>query len=272
MKISNGNVALNVEISGNPDGPAVLMAHSLGCNLRMWDPQLAVLEPRYRVVRLDMRGHGMSDVPAGPYTLEELADDVIAVMDALNIEQAHWVGLSVGGMIGQSLLLRFPDRFASAALCDTASYQPAAAAPIWEARVKAVESEGLGSIVDATMQRWFTEQFLASGNPAADAVRAQLEATSDAGYVACCHAIMKLNYIDQLSAINIPVSLIVGAEDIATPVVGSEEMHAKLPNSTLHILKDASHISNVEQAAEFNAVLMKFLNAQPAKTPASVVV
>jgi len=164
-------------------------------------------------------------------------------------------------MIGQSLLLRYAERFISATLADTASAQPPAAGPIWDARINAVETDGLNSIVDETMQRWFTPAGLQSGGPGIDAVKAQLEATSDEGYVACCHAIMKLNYIDQLPKINTPVSLIVGAEDIATPVSGSEAMHAQLPNSELNIIDGASHISNVEQADMFNKTLLKFLNS-----------
>lgn len=261
MNINNGSTRINFEVSGNTSGPVVVMAHSLGCNLHMWDAQMPALEPIYHIVRLDMRGHGQSDVPPGPYTLDELADDVIAVMDSQQIDKAHWVGLSVGGMIGQSLLLRYPNRFISAALCDTASAQPDAAGPIWDARIKAVETDGLGSIVDATMERWFTPAARASGSSAVNAVRAQLAGTSDEGYVACCHAIMKLNYIDQLSKINVPVSLIVGAEDMATPVSGSEAMQIRLPNSQLNVLQNAAHISNVEQVDAFNEVLLAFLKS-----------
>ncbi len=262
MKVKNGAVQLNIECSGNKSGPVVLMAHSLGCNLHMWDAQMPVLETDYWVVRLDMRGHGLSDVPSGPYTLDQLADDVIAVMDELHIQKAHWVGLSVGGMIGQSLLLRFPDRFHSAVLCDTASSQPEGAGAIWDARIKAVASEGLSSIVDTTMQRWFTASFLETGKIEAEAVRTQLATTSDAGYIACSQAIMNLNYIDRLSEINTPICLMVGVDDIATPVTGSEAMHSRLNNSQLHVLKNAAHISNVEQADEFNAILIAFLESQ----------
>ncbi len=260
MKISTGQHELNFECSGNENGPTIVMAHSLGCNFHMWDPQMPVLEPDYKIIRLDMRGHGQSDTPPGPYTLDELADDVIAVLDSQRVQKAHWVGLSVGGMIGQSLLIRYPERFLSATLCDTASAQAAAAGPIWDARIAAVENNGLGSIVDATMERWFTPGALSAGGADIDAVRAQLESTSDDGYVACCHAIMKLNYIDQLSTINIPVSLIVGAEDIATPVAGSQAMHDRLPNSELNIIDNASHISNVEQPEAFNNILARFLS------------
>lgn len=261
MKIDTGKLQLNIESSGNPEGPVVLMAHSLGCNLRMWDPQMAVLEPDYRVIRLDMRGHGASDVPAGPYSLELLADDVIDVMDHLDVPAAHWVGLSIGGMIGQSLLLRYPDRFLSAVLCDTGSVLPEGAQQVWQERLEQVESNGLGSIVDSTLERWFTPEYLEAGHAASQAVKAQLAATADAGYIACCQAIMQLNFIDRLSEIKTPVSIVVGAQDFATPVAASEAINSRIANSQLTVLQNASHISNVEQADAFNAVLLSFLKA-----------
>ncbi len=259
MKIDIGSFGINIEVSGNPEGPLVMMAHSLGCSLRMWDPQMALLEPDFHVVRLDMRGHGLSDAPEGPYTLDELADDVIAVMDKQGIKQAHWVGLSIGGMFGQSLLLRYPERFLLAVLCDTMSALPQGAMDVWRQRIAKVESDGLGSIKQATLARWFTADFLATGNPAIDAVGAQIDQATDVGYLACSRAITGLNFIDLLSGINTRTLLIVGAEDMATPVSASEAMHERLPNSELVILENASHISNVEQTDAFNAALGPFL-------------
>lgn len=261
MKIDIGDFAINVEISGNENGPVVMMAHSLACNLRMWDPQMPVLEANYKVVRLDMRGHGLSDAPSGPYTMDELADDVIAVMDNLKINRAHWVGLSIGGMFGQSLLLRYPSRFISAVLCDTMSVLPEGAGPIWDERIGKVKKDGLASISEATMERWFTAAYLKSNPPECDVVREQIAVATDAGYLACCSAIMGLNYIERLSEITTPVLLIVGAQDMATPVAGSEAMHERIPDSDLVVLDDASHISNVEQADAFNAAMVPFLDA-----------
>lgn len=261
MKIDIGNGVINIEVSGADSKPVVMMSHSLGCSLHMWDPQMDALARDYKVVRLDMRGHGLSDVTAGPYTLDGLADDVIAVMDQLNIDKAHWVGLSIGGMIGQSLLLRYPDRFLKAVLCDTSSVVPSSALPTWNERIEKVNAAGLESIADATMERWFTQGFLASSNPACETIRSQFVQTSDAGYVACCHAIMQLNYIERLSEIKTPVCLVVGAEDVATPVAASEAIHERIAGSELHILDNASHLSNVEQTEEFNAKLLPFLAA-----------
>jgi len=198
-----GDFAVNVETSGNENGPVVMMGHSLGCSGRMWDPQMSVLEPDYKVVRLDMRGHGLSDQPDGPYTLESLADDVIAVMDELSINRAHWVGLSIGGMYGQSLLLRYPSRFISAVLCDTMSVLPSGGMQLWEDRLAKIDADGLPSIAEATMERWFTAPYLsdASNKAACDAVRAQLAQATQGGYVSCCRAIMGLDYTERLSEI-----------------------------------------------------------------------
>ena len=265
MKINIGKCDINIQSSGNTAGPVLVMAHSLGCNLHMWDPQMALLETDFHVLRLDMRGHGLSDTPDGPYTIDELADDVIAVMDQQGITQAHWVGLSIGGMIGQSLLLRYPQRFLSAVLCDTMSALPDGADKLWRDRIAKVENDGLQSIKQATLERWFTSSFLSSAHDDAtiqksvDGVAAQLDQATDAGYVACSHAIAKLDYIDRLSSINTRVLLIVGADDSATPVTASEQMHERLPDSELVVLESAGHISNVEQKDAFNAALGPFL-------------
>jgi 3-oxoadipate enol-lactonase len=261
MKLDISPASINVAISGNKNGPMVLMAHSLGCDLHMWDPQMDVLEKDYHVVRLDMRGHGASETSPGPYTLEALADDVIAVMDELSIAETHWVGLSIGGMIGQSLLLRYPDRFISATLCDTSSIVPGSALSAWAERVNKVETEGLESIADATMERWFTADFRASAQPAVEKIRTQFIATSDAGYIACCRAIMQLNYTEQLTKIETPTCVIVGSDDIATPVAASETIHKRISGSTLHVLDNAAHLSNIEQNEIFNRILTEFLQS-----------
>lgn len=261
MKINVNGVGINFEESGNPDGHPVVMGHSLGCSLRMWDPQMAVLEPDYRVIRLDMRGHGDSDAPAGPYTMDQLADDVIGVMDQLGIEKAHWVGLSIGGMYGQSLLLRYPERFTSAALCDTASFMPPPAIDAWDERIGIIKAGGLKSILDMTMERWFTKPFIAANSPEFQSVRAQMERADLDGYIGCVDAIKGLNFIERLPEISHPVLLIVGREDGATPVEASEAIHERIQDSDLVILEDASHISNVEKAGEFNNALTGFLSA-----------
>jgi len=262
MKIDINGVGINIEESGNPGGHPVIMGHSLGCSLRMWDPQMAVLEPHYRIVRIDMRGHGDSDAPAGPYTLDQLADDVIGVMDHLGIETAHWVGLSIGGMYGQSLLLRYPDRFTCAALCDTASFMPEPAIAAWDDRIKIIRKGGLEAILDLTMERWFTPAYIAGNSDEFQSVRAQMQRADLDGYIGCVDAIKGLNFIERLPEISHPVLLIVGREDEATPVSASEAMHERIQDSDLLVLENASHISNVEKASEFNDALVNFLGQQ----------
>ncbi len=270
MKVKTATGEINIDVSGTQGKPVVVMTHSLGCNLHMWDPQMDLLQNDFHVVRLDMRGHGLSDVTPGPYTLETLGDDAIAVMDELSLDRVHWVGLSIGGMIGQGVLLRYPERFLSATLCDTSSVVPSTGLDLWHERIAKVEGEGLASIADATMERWFTSAFLASTDivdqKTVEHVRAQFTGTADAGYVACCHAIMKLNYTDRLANIKTPTCVIVGEQDQATPVEASQTIHNNIKGSELHILENASHIANVEQTDAFNAALMPFLrkHANPA--------
>lgn len=262
MKIKINNHQLNVVESGNKAGPAVVMGHSLACSHMMWDPQMPVLEDDYRVVRIDMRGHGASDAVAGPYSLDDLADDVIGVMDALDIKRAHWVGLSIGGMYGQNLLLRYANRFDSAVLADTMSQMPDAAQSMWDERIKMVTENGMDAVVDATMERWFTEEYRAAAAPGLAAIREQILSTSVEGFVGCCHAIRGLNNLERLPEIEHPVSVIVGEQDMGTPVSANEAIHDRIGGSELTIIENAAHISNVEQAKIFNDTLMTFLNSQ----------
>jgi 3-oxoadipate enol-lactonase len=185
-------------------------------------------------------------------------------MDALAIERAHWVGLSIGGMYGQSLLLRYPQRFHCAVLCDTTSDIPDAMQSVWEERIRLVRDKGLDAIVDATMQRWFTPDYIAANSPAFQAIRRQVLSTDPDGYISCCRAIQGLHYLERLSEIEHPVAVIVGAQDMGTPVSASEAIHQRIANSELAIIDNAAHISNVEQSDEFNKVLTRFLTAQTA--------
>ena len=267
MKIEHGDVTLNVEISGPEQAQPLLMAHSLGCDHRMWAPQVAALQPQFRLIQLDMRGHGLSSVTDQPFSLDDLADDVIAVMDALNLQQAHWLGLSIGGMIGQSLLLRHPQRIQQAMLCDTAAALPDGAGAVWQQRIDQVQQHGLGSIMSTTLERWFTPAFLEAENTdaavaaALRGIREQLSTTTDAGYCACSHAITGLNYLPELHRVKHTVALVVGAEDQSTPVAASEQIAAVIEGSTLSVLEQASHIANVEQASAFNRLVLDFFTS-----------
>ena len=251
---------MNYEVSGNSEGPVVAMSHSLGSSGIMWKTQLPLLEPHYQVIRIDTRGHGGSSAPEGEYDMDELVADVIGVLDALDVDKFHWVGLSMGGMIGQGLGIYHPDRLLSLCLCDTMARIPEDLLPVWVNRLKTCREHGMESMVDSAMERWFTENYR-RGEPTKEylEVEEQILNTPLAGYIGCCHAIMNFNYLDRLETIRTPTHIIVGDQDFATPVSESRAMHERIPGSTLEIIPGAAHFSNVEQSEIFDKSLSAFL-------------
>lgn len=258
MKLKANGIDINYEIEG--DGPVVTFSHSLACNLSMWDEQVRALKGRYRVLRFDTRGHGQSGAPAGAYSLEQLSDDLKALLDGLGITATHFVGLSMGGMIGQVFALKHPAMVQSLVLCDTTSRYPTAAAPIWEDRIKAVGAKGMEPMVAPTLERWFTAPFRARRRDLMERVGTMIRSTPAPGYIGCCHAIPKINVTERLRDVRCPALVIVGEEDPGTPVEMARDIHAALPAAELAILSRASHLSNLEQPEEFNRVLGGFLD------------
>lgn len=259
MKVNVNGIGVNYTLDGPPQAPVVTLSHSLATDLSMWDPQMATLTARYRVLRYDTRGHGGTDAPAGPYTLDQLATDAKALLSALGIPRTHWIGLSMGGMIGQTLALGSPGLFASLSLCDTSSRIPAEAKPLWVERIKTAQTQGMEPLVEPTINRWFTAPFVAAHKDLVDRVRAMIRATKPAGYAGCCHAISALDLTDKLAAIKLPTLIVVGEEDQGTPVAASRTMHEKIAGSDLVIIKSASHLSNVEQPTEFTRAITALL-------------
>jgi len=259
MLIKANGIQMNYELSGKKDGPFVILSHSLGSSLAMWNPQMKPLEPHFQVLRYDIRGHGKSEAPPGAYTLELLGEDAVALLDVLEIEKVHWVGLSMGGMIGQSVALNYPKRLRSLALCDTSAAIAPEAQPIWQERIDAVREKGVESQLEPTMERWFTPTFLNLNPNMLGVIRKEFLATPAQGYLGCIYAIRKLNYLDRLSIIKIPTLIMVGEDDPGTPVSASEAMHQRIPSSKLVIIKSARHLSSVEQPEAFNTNLLTFL-------------
>jgi len=259
MRIKANSTQMNYELSGKKGAPVVVLSHSVSSSLLMWNPQMEALNTHFQVLRYDIRGHGGSDAPSGAYTLELLENDAIKLLDALGIDQVHFVGLSMGGMIGQGLALNYSHRLKSLVLCDTASIVPAEAQPIWQERIDKTREKGMAALLDETMERWFTPAFLRKGSPMLDIIRKQILATPVKGYIGCAEAIRKLNYLDQLSRIKIPTLITVGEDDPGTPVSASEAMHKRISNSKLVILPSSRHLSNVEQANLFNVTLLEYL-------------
>ena len=259
MFVMANGIRIHYELSGRKDGSVVILSHSLASSLKMWEPQMEMLESHFRVLRYDTRGHGKSEATPAPYTLEFLGEDALGLLDALNIEQVHWVGLSMGGMIGQSIALNHPHRLLSLALCDTAAIIPAEAQPVWDERIEGVRKIGMKSQFETTMERWFTPSFLSLNLPILALIKEEYLATPAEGYIGCAGAIRKLNYLSRLSEINLPTFIMVGGDDPATPVSASKAIHEHIKKSSLVILPSTRHLSNVEQPRVFNENLVEFL-------------
>ena len=257
MKVKANGIDINYEIEGS--GPWLTMSHSLACNLHMWDPQMAALTQRFKVLRYDTRGHGQSSAPAGEYTLEQLADDVKGLLDALGIKQTHWAGLSMGGMIGQAFALRYPGVFQSMVLADTTSRRPPDAAKMWSERIQNAQTKGMDALVAGTLERWFTEPYRKARKDVMERIGNDIRATPVAGFVGCCQAISKIDLTDRLKEVKCPTLVMVGEQDMGTPVDAARAIHQNLPGSELKVIASAAHLSNIEQADEFNKAMTAFL-------------
>jgi 3-oxoadipate enol-lactonase len=262
MLIEVNGIHINYELLSKADAPVVMLSHSLACSMVMWNPQLAVLQPHFQVLRYDMRGHGDSEATEGAYTLDQLAADAIGLLDTLKIDTVHFVGLSIGGMIGQCLALNYADRLQSLTLCDTAPIIPDEAKPLFQERMHEARTKGMQGLVQGTLERWFTKSYLKQNPPEVNLIRHQILTTSVAGYLGCSEAILGLNYLDRLSKIKLPTRIIVGEDDPGTPVEASKAIQEHISHSKLVILPSAAHLSNIEQAEAFNTTLMEFLRAQ----------
>ena len=260
-QIRAGGLHVHYRLDGPEGAPLVTLSHSLAAHLGMWRPQVDALVRRYRILRYDVRGHGGTAAPDGPYTLEQLSADLAALLDALGIERTHLVGLSMGGMIGQLLALREPGRLVSLVLAETlAVYRPEARA-MWQERIDAASGpDGMEPLVEPTLTRWFTAPFKASRPKVMEEVAAMIGATPPRGFIGCCRALMELDLIGRLPEIRLPTLVVVGRQDPTTPVAGAEAIADAIPGARLVVIEDAAHISNLEQPETFNAALLSFLD------------
>jgi 3-oxoadipate enol-lactonase / 4-carboxymuconolactone decarboxylase len=256
-----GGLRQYYRIDGNDDKPVLMFLHSLGCDHTQWDAQAADLEPHFRVLRCDLRGHGASDAPAGDYTIELLARDALALADALGVERFSLCGLSLGGMIAQWIAARAPGRVAHVILANTSSRYPDPG-PL-EARRKMVLEEGMAAVEETVMQRFFTPENLAANPPAVAGIRRVLLATSPAGYAGCVAAVRDMDHSSLLGEIRAPVTVVVGDRDVSTPWQGhGEVLAAGIPHARV-IRLPAAHLSNLERPRSFTSALERFLTAQP---------
>ena len=238
-------VAVHARVTGRDGGPVVVLSNSLGTTYRMWDAQLGALEQRFRVIRYDTRGHGASPVPDGPYAIDDLADDLVALLDRLGVERTHVVGLSLGGMTAMRVAARHPERVDRLVLLCTGAQLPPASN--WTDRAAAVRAHGSGAVAEAVVQRWFTPAFLTAHPDVRSASEAMVAATPAEGYAGCCEAIATLDLHDDLASITAPTLAIAGADDPATPPARLDEIAAGVKNGRLLVVSRAAHLANAEQ-------------------------
>lgn len=246
-------VELHWVADGPPDAPVLVLAGSLGSTLDMWRPQVGPLSERFRLLRVDHRGHGGSPVPPGPYRMADLAADVVALLDRLGLERVAWCGLSLGGMVGMYLASEYPERIGALTLCCSSAYFPDATP--WRDRIAAVADGGTGPIAEAVVARWFTPTWAAAHPDVVAETQAMVAGTPDAGYLACCQAIEVWDHRDRLPAISAPTLVIGGSQDPSTPI----EPHTRtiadgIPGARLEIL-DAAHLATIERSAEATALI-----------------
>jgi 3-oxoadipate enol-lactonase len=257
MPFAQGQGArIHYEIEGPADGPVLLLSNSLGTDLGMWSPQMPSLAARYRVLRYDSRGHGRSEAPEGPYTIDMLGQDAVAVLDAAGVERALFCGLSKGGMVGQWLGVNAPDRVGRLVLANTAAF--IGAPEVWNQRIETVRAQGMAAIVPGVIDRWFTKPFQERAPDSVARIRDMLLATDPGGYTACCAAVRDMDQRQAISAIRVPTLVIAGRHDLATSPEQGRLIAETVPGARFLEL-DAAHLSNIEAEAAFTHALLDFL-------------
>ena len=249
---------LDVRYQVSGSGPWVTLSHSLACRYEMWDEEIARLSKRFTVLAYDSRGHGHTSAPYGPYTLDQIADDIKAMYDALGIKSSHWIGLSMGGVFGLHTALRYPGLFDSMVLADTSSRLSPEGIAAFQDRVDKVLAGGMEAMVVPTLQRWFKDSFRAENPGRTKRIAGWIRTTPIDGYVGVSAAIPTIDVTSRLGEIKVPCLVLVGADDIAMPLVFSETLVKHLPDAELVVIPGAGHLSNIEQPEAFNEALKKF--------------
>lgn len=254
-----GGAKLHFEVSGRNHSPPLLLLNGLGTDLEMWRDQTAALERYFRVIRYDVQGHGKSTVaepPPATRSIDDLATDALAVLDAARAERAHWCGLSLGGMTAMAAAVRAPQRVLRLVLANTSAYLPPT--DMWNARIATVQQQGMEPIAAATAERWFTPEYRAASPEQVERLVQMVRATQPQGYIEGCIAVRDMDLREVIGQISAPTLVIAGTRDVATPIEHAEGLTARIGNADMVVL-DASHLSNVEQATDFNEAVLGFL-------------
>lgn len=257
IRLAFDDVTFRVTYEGPKGAPPILFSNSLGASLEMWDAQAAHFEQTHRVIRYDVRGHGETSATPGPYSLAQLAQDALRVLDGLHIHKADWVGCSMGGMVGQWLLTHHRERIGKAVLGNTAAFMGPPATD-WNARIRMAYSKGMDPIAEAMKPRWFTKRFNESHADEVSRVTDMVRKASPAGYAGCCAAIRDMDQRESIKGITNPVLVLIGAEDPATSPAMGEIMARNIPGARKVILP-AAHISNCEVPDAYNRAVAAFL-------------
>jgi 3-oxoadipate enol-lactonase len=255
MFVRADDLVAHVQVAGPAGAPALLMLHSLGTSLHVWDAQADALAARYRVIRPDLRGHGLTGVPPGPYTLDMLAADVLAVLDTLGVAAAHVAGLSIGGAVAQSLATLAPARVRSLVLCDTALAFPPPA--LWRERAALARAQGMEPLVQPVLARWVTADF--QDAPEAEGLRTMLRRTAPEGYAGAAEALAAADLTAATSRLRLPALVLVGAHDAATPMASAQALQAAIPGAQLVVLPGVAHIPTVQRPDDVTAAMAGFL-------------
>ncbi|MGC1627583.1 MAG: 3-oxoadipate enol-lactonase [Candidatus Acidiferrales bacterium] len=260
--IDANGTQFNYQIDGPDRAPVVVLSNSLGTTLSMWDSQVPTLSQKFRVLRYDMRGHGLTPVTPGPYTIEGLARDVIGLLDALTIERAHFCGISVGGALGQWLGVNAADHLNRLVLSNTAAR--IGTQDGWNARIKTVREGGMASVADAVVSRWFTDGFVKKSPAVVEATRQMLLRTPPEGYVATCAALREMDQRETVARVSVRTLVIAGAHDAVTTPVDAHFLVDRI-HAAQHVELNSAHLSNIEDAEAFTTALINFLTQQEGK-------
>ncbi len=253
--------ALHHALDGLAAGTPLLLLGSLGTTLAMWEPQRQALAERRRLIRADHRGHGGSPVPDGPYTIEDLGGDALALLDRLGVRRASYCGLSLGGMVGMWLAAHAPERIDRLVLLCTSAHPPNAGAYL--ERAAAVRAAGSPRVVaDSVVERWFTPALASERPDVVAAHRAMIAATPAEGYAGCCEAIAALDLRDALARIEAPTLVIAGADDPATPPDEGLAIAEAIAGARLEVVADARHLASVQQAGAVNRLIGDHLDSR----------
>ncbi len=247
---------LHYELEGSSQAPVLVFSNSLACALGMWEPQMKPFTQRFRVLRYDQRGHGESAVTPGPYTTAQLAGDVLALLDGLKIERAHFCGLSMGGAAGMWLATNAPERINKVVLSNTAA--KFGTPEIWATRIATVRKDGMAAVADSTMERWFTPGFRTSSPKVVDKIKQMLLATAPAGFIACSEAVRDNDQQQSITRIKKPTLVIAGTHDAGTPPAAGQFVAKQIPGAK-YVELNAAHLSNLEASAEWTKTILDFL-------------